>query len=294
MPQLKLEQLKAFLTVVRAGSINRAADLLHLTQPAVTSRIKGLEDTLGTVLFERTGAGVRLTKPGDMLVGYAEQFQQLAGAVEQNVMDPNAADGLLRLGVSETIAQSWLADFVSELHQHYPKVRIEISVDISANLRDGLLNREIDLAILLGPISEFTVDNVDLPAFELAWYRTAMGPGIPKGPIDFTETPVITYAKNTRPYRELRSQLFERFGPSVSLFPSSSLSSCFKLVEAGLGVAALPRAMGNRLVEQGRISEFDPGWHPSPLRFSASFLGDPKSHMLETAARLARGVALRS
>ena len=289
MSQLKLEQLRAFLTVVRAGSINKAAKILHLTQPAVTSRIKGLEDTLGAALFERTGSGVRLTKHGDLLVGYAEQFQQLAELVEKNVMDPGEVDGLLRLGVSETIAQSWLAEFVSELHRLHTRLRIEISVDISANLRESLLNRELDLAILLGPISEYTVDNVELPAFDLAWYRAATGG---QGAIDFTRTPVITYAKSTRPYREIKSELFERFGPRATVFPSSSLASCFRLVEAGIGVAALPQALGARLVKEDRIREFDPGWHPNPLKFTASFLAEPKSHLIETAALLAREVAL--
>ncbi len=291
MPQLKLEQLKTFLTAVRVGSINRAADALHLTQPAVTSRIKSLEETLGTELFERTGSGVRLTKQGDLLVEYAEQFQQLAELVEKNVMDPKEVDGFLRLGVSETIAQSWLAEFVSELHRLYPKVKIEISVDISAHLRECLLTRELDLVILLGPISDYTVDNVELPAFDLAWYRsTAKGKGDEES-VDFRKTPVITYAKSTRPFRELKSELFERFGPDVSIFPSSSLASCFQLVEAGIGVAALPKAMGQRLVDDGRIQEFNPGWLPNPLRFTVSFLGEPKSHMLETAAHLARDIA---
>lgn len=293
MPQLKLEQLRTFLAVVRVGSINRAADVLHLTQPAVTSRIKSLEETLGTELFERTGSGVRLTKQGDLLVGYAEQFRQLAELVEENVMDPGEVDGFLRLGVSETIAQSWLAEFVSDLHRLYPKVKIEISVDISAHLREGLLTRELDLVILLGPISDFTVDNVELPAFDLAWYRSGAAGTAREAAVDFTKTPVITYAKGTRPFRELKSELFGRFGPHVVLFPSSSLESCFRLVEAGIGVAALPKALGQRLADDGRVQEFDPGWLPNPLKFTASYLGEPKSHMLETAAHLARDVAQR-
>jgi len=104
--------------------------------------------------------------------------------------------------------------------------------------------------------------------------------------------PVMTYARNTRPYRELREMLFERVGPDVSMFPSSSLSASFRLVEADLGVAVLPRTLGQELVDQGRIREFDPGWVPGPLLFSASYLGVPKSHMVETAARMAFEVAV--
>ncbi|MBE1293881.1 MAG: LysR family transcriptional regulator [Rhodobacteraceae bacterium] len=291
MTRLNLEQIRAFLMVVRIGSIRGAADVMHLTQPAVTSRIKGLEAALGAQLFDREPTGLKLTKRGDLLLGYAEQFEQLAQKVEEDVVDHAGMDGHLRLGVSETIAQSWLTDFIAELHRQYPRVKIEISVDISLHLRENLLGREIDLAILLGPVSEYTVENLELPDFDLQWYCAAGQKG---GRVDFTQTPVFTYARHTRPFRELKSELFERFGPDVSIFPSSSLSSCFRLVEHGLGVAALPRVLGQELVATQRIKEFDPGWNPKPLRFSASYMAEPKSHLVESAASIAREVALKS
>ncbi len=289
--RLNIDQLRSFLAVARMGGIRKAAEALNVTQPAVTTRIKNLEARLGAELFERTGSGVRLTKRGDLLVQYAEQIEQLAELVEKDIMDPAGVERQLRLGVSETIAQCWLPEFVAALHRQYPALEIEINVDISSNLRTDLLNREIDLAILLGPVSEYSVDNLDLPSFALAWYCSVEAEASTGDPSRLLQKPVITYARNTRPYRELRAELLARVGAKVSTFPSSSLSACFRLVEAGLGVAALPRALGAPLVAEGRIAEFDPGWVPSPLCFSASFLGEPRSHVIETAARIAQEVA---
>ena len=99
--------------------------------------------------------------------------------------------------------------------------------------------------------------------------------------------PVASYAVNTRPYRELKLNLFEKVGPQAVIYPSSSLSACFRLVEAGLCVAALPKILAKEYVERGSIHEFDPGWVPNALSFTASYLGDPKSHLVETAAKLA-------
>lgn len=291
MTRVNIEQLKTFLTVVRQGGVRKAADVLNLTQPAVTARIKNLEIALACELFERSSRGVRLTKRGELLLVHAEKFESLVEIVERDVVDPNGVDGRLRLGVSETIAQCWLPDFVAELHALYPRLEIEFNVDISSNLRTGLMNRELDLAILLGPVSEHTVDNVALPGFDLAWYTsTATDPAL--SDTDLLSRPVLTYARNTRPYRELKEMLFERVGPDIPLFPSTSLSACFRLVAANLGVAALPRALGGEHVAAGRIREFDPGWVPSPLNFTASYLGVPKSHIVETAANLARQVAI--
>lgn len=291
MNRLNLEQLRTFLAVVRFGGIGRAAEALNLTQPAVSARIRNLEAALSGNLFDREAGGLSLTKRGERLLSYARKFEQLSEMVERDVIDPEGLERHLRIGVSETIAQCWLPDLIARLHRHYPRVEIEFNVDISLGLREGLLNREIDLAVLLGPVSEYSVDNIELPEFDLAWYVAA--DATPQAnAADHFRRPVLTYARNTRPYRELRELLFERVGPEVAIFPSSSLSACFRLVEAGLGVAALPRALAVGQLSAGRIVEFDAGWVPSPLRFTASYLAEPKSHLVETAALLAREAAL--
>lgn len=291
MAKLNLDQMIAFLSVVRLGSISKAAQALNLTQPAITTRIRNLETTLQAELFERRSTGITLTKRGDLLVRYAEQIEQLSELIFADVMDPEGIEGHLRLGVSETIAQTWLPEFVTSLHKSFPAIEVEINVDISLNLRENLLNREIDLAILLGPISEFTVNNIDLPDFELAWYCANSECGEHADSEALFKLPVISYARHTRPFRELKASLFERIGPDTSIFPSSSLSAGFRLVEAGLGVAALPRLMGKRFVSEARIREFDPGWVPNPLKFTASYIAEPRSHLVETAANLALTVA---
>ena len=290
MGRINLEQLKTFLSVVRLGGVRRAAAGLSLTQPAVTARIKALEESLAAELFDRTSGGMKLTKRGELLLSYAEKFEHLSEMVARDVIHPDGVEGRLRLGVSETIAQCWLPEMISRCHARFPNLEIELGVDISANLRAGLLGHELDLAILLGPISDYTVDNVALPGFDLAWYVSARAP-VPEDPAGYLDRPVLSYARNTRPYRELKDLLFERVGPNVAIFPSSSLSACFRLVEANLGVAALPRALGRAYVEAGRIRAFDPGWAPSPLRFTASYRGEPTSNVTRIAAQIAREVA---
>lgn len=290
MNRLNLDQLTAFLHVVRLGSVTKAAEALSLTQPAVTARLRNLQDTLGTELFDRSAGAMRLTKRGEMLMSYAEEIERLGGLIQRDIVDPEGVEGRLRLGVSETIAQCWLPDLIFRLHSRYPKLEIEFNVDISINLRAGLMDRALDLAVLLGPVSEYSVNNVDLPGFDLAWYVSARAP-LPDDPTENLRRPVLTYARQTRPYRDLRTLLQEHVGPGIALFPSSSLSACFRLVEADLGVAALPRALGREFVARGTIREFDPGWVPPPLRFTASYLAEPPSPLIETAARLAREAA---
>lgn len=290
MNRVNLDQIRAFLHVVRLGGFARAADALGLTQPAVTTRIKNLERTIGAEVFARGPGGPRLTPKGEILLRYAESFERLHGLMERDIVAPDAVEGRLRLGVSETIAQCWLPRLITRLHATYPRLEIEFHVDISTNLRAALLGRGLDLVILLGPVSEYSVENVDLPVFDLAWYASAEVPETTDPAAYFTR-PVLTYARQTRPYRELRQLVMDKLGPDVALFPSSSLSACFRLIEADLGIAALPRALGQPFVARGTIREFDPGWVPSPLHFTASFLGEPLRPIVTTAAELSRDVA---
>ncbi len=281
-----LDQLRAFLEVARAGGVHRAADRLNLTQPAVTARIKSLERGFGTELFDRSQS-MTLTRRGDALLGYAEQYLELHALIERDVVGADGVCRLFRIGVSETIAQSWLPDFVRSLRAEFPNLIVEITVDISSVLRQRLLSEEIDLGLLMGPVSDYRVDNVPLPPFELQWFRASDD--------DATEpsqhVPVISFARDTRPYRVLRTQLLERYGPSVVMFPSSALSACFRMVAAGLGVGALPGVLARPYLASGEIECFDPGWTPEALLFTASFLSGANAALGHRAAQIAQSAA---
>ena len=283
-----LDQLRAFLAVSETGGVRKAAERLHLTQPAVTARLKALETALGAELFDRS-AGMAPTKSGDALIAYAEQYLQLNSLIERDVAKSDSVSRLFRIGVSETIVQSWLPDFIRDLREAYPNLVVEIDVDISRNQRERLLGNAIDLALLMGPVSDYRVENVALPAFELAWLKSptleAAGPE--------AGAPVITFARDTRPFRLLKQELLERYGPGVALFPSSSLSACFRLIAAGLGVGALPKSLARPYVEAGEIEAFDPGWIPDALEFTASFVAGPDAAMGRSAADIAARAASR-
>ena len=292
--RINREQLHTFWMVVTAGGVRKAAERMNLSQPAVTARVKNLEDMLSVQLFDRSAPGMPLTKRGRRLLRYAEQCLQLDELIQRDVADPSGLEEHLCIGASETVVQTWLPGFIAALRQTFPKLQIEIVVDVSVNLREALLSRSIDLAILMGPVSEYTVENVALPAFPLRWYQAAEC-DLPSEPgALFLSNPVVTYARNTRPYRELKRVLHDRYGPEVVLFPSSSLSACFRLVAAGLGVGALPEALARREIEASRLREFDPGWQPNALGFTASYLADPGSAIVAKAAAIAREVASRT
>ncbi len=281
-----LDQLRTLIVVARTGGVHKAAQEMHLTQPAITARIRNLEQSLGVKLFDRKAA-MRLTKSGRALVSYAEQYLKLNDLILRDVARPEGVDLLLRIGVSETIVQSWLPEFVSRLREAFPKVTVEIDVDVSLILRQRLLGNEIDFALMMGPVSDYRVENVVLPAFQMGWFRATDGRSQHPG-----QSPVITFARDTRPFRILKERLLEEYGPEATLFPSSSLSACFRLVAADLGVGALPIALAQPHIAAGEIEAFDPGWSPDALEFTASFVATPEGAMGAQAAKIALEAAL--
>ncbi len=284
--QFTLDQLRAFLTVARVGGVRRAAELLHITQPAVTARIKSLEAALGAKLFDRS-SGMALTRRGDALLGYAEQHIHLNALIERDVANADGIARLYRIGVSETIVQAWLPEFIRSLRDTYPGLVVEIDVDISRNLRERLLSNAIDLAILMGPVSDYRVENVALPVFEMDWFKSPNLTGVDPG----DGTPVITFARDTRPYRYLKEELLERYGPGVTLFPSSSLSACFRMVGAGLGIGALPKALASPYLKDCEVEACHLGWRPEALEFTASFVAGADATLGRQAAEIATVVA---
>ena len=283
---MTLDQIRTFLWVARLGGFRRAAERMHLSQPAVSSRIAALEDHLQVVLLERGPGGLTLTRQGAMLVGYAEQMMFVQEEIRARVADPARMGGLFRVGASETIAQSWLPAFLKAFAQAHPRVGVELTVDISHHLRAALVERRLDLALLMGPISEYTVENVALPRMSLRWYRPAG-----HGAVDFAAMPVMSYAAGTRPHRELATLLARRVGPGVRVFASASLSASLRMIAEGIAVGPFPPALAQPLVEAGRIEAFDPGMALSPLAFTASYLAEPEGFLAARAAGMALDVA---
>lgn len=237
-------------------------------------------------LFERGPGELVLTKHGTLLLSYAEQMLFVEEEIKQRVANPSEAEGLFRVGASETIAQAWLPEFLKAFSEQYPRVNVDLTVDISLNLRADLLERRLDLALLMGPVSEFSVENVALPSFDLHWYRATTNTQT-----DLTAIPVISYSSKTRPYRELMSELTRRVGPKLRVYASASLSASLKMIAAGIAVGPYPRALAEDFLTSGQIVEFDLGFVPTPLAFTASYLSEPRSFLVEDSAQMARDVA---
>ncbi len=276
------------------GSFRKAAEHLHATQPAISLRVNSLETSLGVQLFERRHRDVRLTPIGHDLLPMAERIVRLAHKFRDSATAKSTLSGTLRLGVTETVVHAWLPSLLNQLHGRYPEVDVEIRVDVSSNLRNGLVERSLDIGILLGPVSEFTIDNVLLRPIEMVWaVGTEMMQKVDgfRTVADLATVPILTFASNTRPYVEIRDHFKSLDVDHFRIFPSTSLFACLQMTRDNIGVGALPRDIILDDLASGRLIEIELDWRPSALQNSVSYPREPWNPLVEQVASLAQDVA---
>jgi DNA-binding transcriptional LysR family regulator len=145
------EQLLTFAYVADAGNISRAAELLHLSQPAVSGQLRALQEWFGEPLYRRSGHGIVLTSAGDRLVEHARQLRQ-AYSQARGVRDAwrGIASGSLRLGASTTPASYVLPGLVAAFRAKYPAVALQLSDGNTSEIVQRL--PLLDMAFIEGDI----------------------------------------------------------------------------------------------------------------------------------------------
>ncbi len=213
------------------------------------------------------------------------ELDGLIGAAD----DTGLYQGVLRLGVSELVAQTWLSPFLRRMRDAYPAVDVELTVDLSANLSDALFARDLDLAFQNGPFDRRARGTVALGASPYVWVAApALGltaPGLTAE--DFTARPVLTHARGSYPYQQLEEH-FRRIRIAARLVPSSNIAACLQLCVDGLGIACLPEGMVVPFLADGRLMVLEYGWRPDDLRFAGRYLLDPVPGYLRGALDIAR------
>lgn len=147
-PRIKLRHLACFLEVARLGRVGRAADELHITQPAVSKTIKELEEVLNTKLFQRTAHGLVLSAAGARFHAYAASaLAALQEGVASVRREGALFETMLRIGALPTVAARLLPEAVEELGALRPDVVVDLLSGPNRFLLERLKARELDLVV---------------------------------------------------------------------------------------------------------------------------------------------------
>ncbi len=147
-------RLQVFHTVARLLSFTKAAETLHMTQPAVTFQIRQLEEYFNTRLFDRTHNKISLTAVGERVFQYADKIQALYGEMEHQVRELTGdVSGILIIGASTTIAEYVLPMLLGEFREKNPGINIRLKVSNSLGIVRMVEDNSVDVGIVESPIS---------------------------------------------------------------------------------------------------------------------------------------------
>ncbi|CAN7631752.1 LysR substrate-binding domain-containing protein [Acidovorax sp. LjRoot66] len=145
-----LSELKTFIAVCRHGTFAAAGERIGLTQSAVSSQIKRLEESLGFALFDRTGRSATLNAAGQATLARAEEIQALYARLADLPSEASTA-GLLRMGSIASAQPTLVARALAILRQAHPQLRVHVTPGVSMGLMDELDAGKIDAAVIIRP-----------------------------------------------------------------------------------------------------------------------------------------------
>lgn len=255
---MEFRQLEMFVALVEAGSVQRAAERVFRTQPAVSMAIRKLEEELGASLFNRSDRNPAPTEVGRLLCDYATR---LLAARDEAVVAidgfARAERGHLRIGASESISHHLLPEVLSAFHDSHPGLTLEIACRSSRLLARDLRERRLDVALLASAPEEEGVEaeclmRDDLVLIVAPEHRFARFADV--GVADLAGENVIVEGLSTPAGRAV-TEAFARHGTSLQIgIESTTIETIKRVVARRLGVGFVPRLTVGDEVRRGELA----------------------------------------
>jgi len=255
---LNLHLLRMFFTVVQSGSFSRAAEILNVSQPAISKGVRDFELQIGCRLLNRSPKGVVPTSEGLALSRHAETLFAAERAAEEALSALRSLhNGSLRIGASTTIATYMLARYLGAFYRAHPGIDLHL---VSANTRDiveQMANQEIDIGLVEGPVEDrnlvaqpWRTDLMQLIVAQDHAFAAATGAIDPRQ----IEHEVLIVREPGSGSREVVTQALASHGiePARTL-EIGSTAAIKQAVAAGLGVSIISAASFKDQVQLGRL-----------------------------------------
>lgn len=288
-----LQQLITFCRVVEAGSFTRAAELLNLTQPAVTRQVAALEAEFGEPLLDRQGRHFRLTRAGEIVYAHARRAVALVDSARRQVEALNHPEqGQVSIACVTTTGLFTLPGLLAAFTRQYPAVRVRVWSGKIAAVMDRVLDGESDLGLVTMPVTHPRLESV--PLFQdrvvlVASPARAADLPQPLTLLDLAGLEMIAYQAPSRFRTLIEAQL-----ESVGIYPQVAMEfdsheAVKTMVLLGYGVAMVPESTVRSELEAGTLVELRVEGLPAMHRTTCMLLRrdpHPRPRAVENFIRL--------
>jgi DNA-binding transcriptional LysR family regulator len=258
---MDLVELQIFKAVAEQGGVTRAAAALHRVQSNVTTRVKQLEERLGTKLFHRQGRKLVLSSEGKVLLGYAERMLRLSSEA-QAALKGGGPHGLFKLGTLESTAATRLPPVLARYHRRYPAVRLELSTGTSGALVDRVLRGELEAAFVAEPFPAKNLDTVHAFSEELVLITPKTHAPV-RRPRDIDRRVILAFTTGCSYRRRLESWLGRSEVVAERVMEYGSYHAITACVAAGGGIAVVPKSVLRATGIEGQVA-----LHPLPAKIA--------------------------
>ncbi|WP_254639066.1 LysR family transcriptional regulator [Cohnella sp. GbtcB17] len=263
--------LQVFVVAAELRNFSRAAERLHMTQPAVSQHIRALETALGARLLDRSSKSVSLTRAGEIVLGHAREIGMLYERMQEMVDElSGSVRGPLAIGASYTFGEYVLPRILGDLMRVYPDIKPSIAIANTAEIAERLRRRELDVCVVegeeIGPgLESRRIAGDEMVLVAGADHELAGRAAVEAGRLQEEVWLVRERGSGTRAATE---QMFEAWGirpPQMMELGSTQLVK--EMAEAGLGVTLQSRWSLRKELESGALKTI-----PAPgLPFKRSF-----------------------
>jgi len=253
-------RLQVFFTVARLLSFTKAAESLHMTQPAVTFQVRQLEEYFNTRLFDRTHNRINLTEAGSRVYVYAEQIFELYGEMENSVREMTGEiSGSLTIGASTTIAEYMLPSLLGDFKTRYPDIKLHLKVSNTDGIVSMVENNTIDLGVVEAPVGN---KNLVVEECKPDHLVAIVPPGHPEADRDFlTYKDLVKYPFICREEGSGTREVINEYLTSVSNGPDDlkismelgSPEAVKGAVEADMGISVVSMATIQKELKLGTL-----------------------------------------
>jgi len=262
MRTIDLASLEIFRAVVEQGGIVRAAQALNRVQSNVTTRIKQLEQRLGTPLFRKQGRSLVLSREGELLWTYSQRLFRLADEAEQ-ALRAGTPQGLLKIGALESTAASRLPPLLSRFHREHPGVVVELATGTTGSLLRRVSRYELEAAFVSQPYEAPGLQSTKAFEEELVLI-TARGVPPVRRAGDLQGMTMIAFSDGCSYRRRLHEWLAADGAAPARVLDFGSYHAIVACVAAGTGFALVPVSL-LRTVRAAAVLR-----HPVPARIGRS------------------------
>lgn len=271
--KMNLAAFEAFVRVMETGSISMAAELLFITQPAVTKRIHSLEDYFGVKLFESAGRGVQATHAAHSLLPKVKNWLNELGDIHHTLShEQSEVRGKLKIGTSHHIGLHHLPNHLKSYVQQFPNVKLDVHFVDSEQAHEQVIAGDLELAFLtLPPQGDDRLNYVTIWNDPLVFVAAPFHPLAQQKNLKLED--LISYPSLLPAAQTYTSQItldkFEKQGlkPKITM-SNNPLESIRMLASIGLGWSVLPKTLINPDLQQLDIKvemnrKLGMVWHPA-------------------------------